>query len=762
MNPRNVVLGSVMGVLTTCSLLAQSAPVLGSLEAPYPAVQSTVHVAGTAYGPGAVAYGPVGTPLELAGSNMDASGTVQFIGYKNGVVDPNTTVQATVTFWSPTLIFLTVPSGAVTGLVKVTTAEGKTSVNGMPFIVMPGAYAGSCPAVPPNNQLQITTSSLHDGMTNQSYNATLVASGGSTAYTWSVTNGSLPSGLSLGASTGTISGTPSGPVGPIDITFQVVDSSSPQKTDQAVLSLTIQASAMTPRQVYSYAVSSYDGAGNILQSQDSIMGNWGYTYDSLNRLITGTPSTGAYSGQYACWSYDPFGNRTAQSLQTTACVTPVPATVSYNSSNQVTWVQNSAPNGFVYDAAGEVTADSMNQYTYDAEGRICAVTNTPIAGDSTMTGYLYDTDGNRVAKGTITTMSCDPGTNGFRLTESYVLGLSGEELTVLDGNNNWQRTNVYASGKLLATYDQISDPSSGSPSQIAALHFHLTDPLGTRRMQLSGEIAILGCPETDIQSLPFGDQLSPYTDQFACPTADDATSLHFTGKERDTESGNDYFGARYYASTMGRFLSPDWSAKEEPVPYAKLDNPQTLNLYNYMRNNPLAGVDPDGHCCDGDPPEEEPREESNFEDTAKEMRELSSRQDAIEANHREQQSFENTQKSEANGYDDASGVSHAGPPTREEFEKAQAQNREKLEKGEVGGALGAKENEAAGKGVQGGPKDRSGQGTIDQLKGVQGAQKSITKKRGYRIRTTKSEQDVDNANKKHATNLKDAQKHYDE
>jgi len=45
---------------------------------------------------------------------------------------------------------------------------------------------------------------------------------------------------------------------------------------------------------------------------------------------------------------------------------------------------------------------------------------------------------------------------------------------------------------------------------------------------------------------------------------------HFTGKERDTESGNDYFEARYYSSAMGRFLSPDWSAKVEPVPYSKL------------------------------------------------------------------------------------------------------------------------------------------------------------------------------------------------
>jgi RHS repeat-associated protein len=76
----------------------------------------------------------------------------------------------------------------------------------------------------------------------------------------------------------------------------------------------------------------------------------------------------------------------------------------------------------------------------------------------------------------------------------------------------------------------------------------------------------------------------------------------YTGKERDSESGNDYFGARYYASSMGRFMSPDWSAKEDPVPYAQLDDPQSLNLYSYVRNNPLTRVDADGHdgdgCCD--------------------------------------------------------------------------------------------------------------------------------------------------------------------
>jgi RHS repeat-associated protein len=70
----------------------------------------------------------------------------------------------------------------------------------------------------------------------------------------------------------------------------------------------------------------------------------------------------------------------------------------------------------------------------------------------------------------------------------------------------------------------------------------------------------------------------------------------FTGKERDTESGNDYFGARYYASTMGRWMSPDWSTVATPVPYAVFTDPQTLNLYSYMRNDPLGGADADGHC----------------------------------------------------------------------------------------------------------------------------------------------------------------------
>ena len=76
----------------------------------------------------------------------------------------------------------------------------------------------------------------------------------------------------------------------------------------------------------------------------------------------------------------------------------------------------------------------------------------------------------------------------------------------------------------------------------------------------------------------------------------DASGPKFTGKERDSETGLDNYGARYYGSALGRFVTPDWSPKPVPVPFADLHDPQTLNQHAYVRNNPLSKNDPDGHC----------------------------------------------------------------------------------------------------------------------------------------------------------------------
>src|SRR5580658_9813473 len=71
---------------------------------------------------------------------------------------------------------------------------------------------------------------------------------------------------------------------------------------------------------------------------------------------------------------------------------------------------------------------------------------------------------------------------------------------------------------------------------------------------------------------------STMTTSAVCANTARFVGHHFTGKERDAESGNDYFGARYYGSSMGRFLSPD-----EPFADFDPDNPQSWNLYGYVR-----------------------------------------------------------------------------------------------------------------------------------------------------------------------------------
>jgi len=390
---------------------------------------------------------------------------------------------------------------------------------------------------------------------------------------------------------------------------------APATTDYAATSGEIQSfmvnqTALIPAPIYTYTAS-YDNVGNVVGYADTtdnytstIMGTWTFQYDALNRLLSGAATAGTYSGKNACWSYDDFGNRTIESVQASACSNAgnFASTLVFNANNQLSGViplggGSQSPPTLLYDAAGDVAQDlvTSNQYVYDAEGRICAFSTPNGMGGSIVVGYLYDANGTRVAKGTIhsvlvngvATLSCDLTQNGFTLTESYVLGPGGEELTMLDGSGAWQRTNVYGGTGQLATYDIAANPAhtsaNGLPATAPALHFQLTDPLGTRRMQTNAD----GQPETDIQSLPYGDALAPSTDQYAPATADDATPLHFTGKERDTESGNDYFEARYYGSSMGRFMSPD------PMG-GHLEDPQTLNRYVYVRNNPLSLTDPTG------------------------------------------------------------------------------------------------------------------------------------------------------------------------
>jgi RHS repeat-associated protein len=87
----------------------------------------------------------------------------------------------------------------------------------------------------------------------------------------------------------------------------------------------------------------------------------------------------------------------------------------------------------------------------------------------------------------------------------------------------------------------------------------------------------------------------PYGQERAYTNTCTQNPYKFEGKERDSETQNDEFGARNYSWRFGRWLSADWSSLPVPVPYANLANPQTLNLYAMVADDPESFADLDGH-----------------------------------------------------------------------------------------------------------------------------------------------------------------------
>ena len=137
-------------------------------------------------------------------------------------------------------------------------------------------------------------------------------------------------------------------------------------------------------------------------------------------------------------------------------------------------------------------------------------------------------------------------------------------------------------GTLLET---LSVPTAWAQGQVVE-YYHL-DALGTVRAVTEGSGTVLERHDY----LPFGEELCPSGGTYVvCGTAPVGQSKRFTGKERDTETGLDYFGARYYGAKTGRFttIDPVFTWQEN------LEDPQRWNRYAYGRNNPLKYADPDG------------------------------------------------------------------------------------------------------------------------------------------------------------------------
>jgi RHS repeat-associated protein len=264
-----------------------------------------------------------------------------------------------------------------------------------------------------------------------------------------------------------------------------------------------------------------------------------YTYDPLQRLSTAvTTGSSAYPQWGLAWTYDRYGNRTAQNL--TAGTAPAPLTPTDPATNHLT------TSGYTYDANGnlkvEPSTPSNNNYTYDGENRLVSFANGSASGT-----YTYDGKNLRVKKvsGSTTTV--------------YVF--SGSKVIAEYANGSLSKEYVYSGAQLLATI-------AGSTTT-----YHHADHLSVR---LSTNAS--GTKIGDQGHFPFGETWY---------LKNTTTKWQFTSYERDAESGNDYAMARYDINRVGRFSSPDLLA-------GSAGDPQSLGRYTYVRNDPVNAVDPLG------------------------------------------------------------------------------------------------------------------------------------------------------------------------
>ena len=149
---------------------------------------------------------------------------------------------------------------------------------------------------------------------------------------------------------------------------------------------------------------------------------------------------------------------------------------------------------------------------------------------------------------------------------------------------------AYGGGQTNLSYTPtVSTATADVTNAAQTTYYYHGDQIGSSRLMTSGG----GWPVWQGTFLPYGEE---YNAQIGTYNAQMNTNHYkFTGKERDDESGLDYFGARYYSNGLGRFITPDWAAKPAAVPYAVLGDPQTLNLYTYVRDIPTTQIDTDGH-----------------------------------------------------------------------------------------------------------------------------------------------------------------------
>lgn len=302
-----------------------------------------------------------------------------------------------------------------------------------------------------------------------------------------------------------------------------------------------------------------------------------YEYDALNRLQL-VKDNGVVNCGSASWRqkyiYDRYGNRALRQGSCPGAQLEGQVWVDSDSASAVEsqFPDNRLPDGVGqparHDGSGNVVRAAGNVYVYDAENRLVKAT----AGGFDYY-YRYNGEGKRVAV---------DKKNGTTIVETRLFhyGAGGELL-------------AETAGTLPAAWDR---------------KYVGVDHLGSTRLVMKASGTGEGLVDSRHDYFPFGEEVP----ERGVSYGDAALKVKFTGKERDGETGLDYFGARYMSATMGRWTSPDEffggpsdpvgttpAAKIRPLPFADIHNPQSINKYGYVLGNPVRYTDPDGHCVSG-------------------------------------------------------------------------------------------------------------------------------------------------------------------
>jgi RHS repeat-associated protein len=300
-----------------------------------------------------------------------------------------------------------------------------------------------------------------------------------------------------------------------------------------------------------FADNLYDATLDRSYDYDHVGRMWASHTGKEGRGHAGYEAWGPPDGPYAeNYSYDQFGNMTWRNGWGV-----VNAQYAYNPqfANNRMMVNPVTGAGMTYDAAGNLTNDGSQSFTYDATGQQTY---------ASATGLTQSYDGDRLRAKKI-----ESGTTTYYL-RSTVLG--GQVIAELNASGGWTRGYVYLGGQMLAI-------QSGGVSWVHQ------DPVTKSQRVTNSAGSVVSTIDLD----PWGGETGRSSNQAFQPH-------RYTSYTRDANGGDDAMMRRYQVN---------WSRFSQPDPYDgsySLTDPQSFNRYAYVQNDPVNFVDPTGLDLHGD------------------------------------------------------------------------------------------------------------------------------------------------------------------